>query len=595
MILNREPSLAVSTALVLCLSVLSIHVSAFSTRATPACMVSSPRSVAYPSYQVLYMSGGDDKFSPRPPNAPPNIPADLERELYEKERRIMLYEKEIEMVREQLDLKVDELMDDKNNFRVEKLSLMSKLGEFTNMLAARDEEFEGRIASEKEAKAKAADLENEIESLTKELEQKQKDLDVEADTVKALRKRLGETQDTLEYEQMEFDKEKAALQNIIVDEKKNLKQLISQLQQNESAFETTQKELIARVSKEEEKMTKAKQEFQQTQETLAAQEQNLRDQIKEQQGNLEKAQKDIEAQQGDFGSERSALKKIIMEEQGKIKETQELLQREETRFATAEQELQKLIKEEQAGALRLQNQSTQELQKFESEKVNLELRIKKEHQMLADLQSQLEDERAEFSTTKKRLESQLEEEIRVGKFKKRQMNDRFQEIRKEMTALWEGAKRENRENEHRLTTKYKKRIDEIQGRVNTLQNEVEVTSNSNAELTALLNEVKRQKEQVELEQKATVSRYEDMLSQRGKEIADLTGNVERQERELNRCFAEVRGLKAEISEKDEKITKYETSVRASAALAIKVTAKKLTRPFAGLKRMIQNEQPNELD
>jgi chromosome segregation ATPase len=216
------------------------------------------------------------------------------------------------MVREQLDLKVDELMDDRNNFRVEKLSLMNKLGEVTNMLAARDEEFEGRIASENEAKAKATNMEKEIESLTKELEQKQKDFGTEADTVKALRKRLGETQDTLKYEQMEFDKEKVVLHNIIVDEKKNLKQLISQLQQNESAFETTQKELIARVTKEEEKMTKAKQEFQRTQETLAAQVQKLRDQIKEQQGNLEKAQKDVEAQQGDFSSERSALKKIAM-------------------------------------------------------------------------------------------------------------------------------------------------------------------------------------------------------------------------------------------------------------------------------------------
>jgi chromosome segregation ATPase len=591
MILNREPSVAVATrakALVLCLSVLSIHVSAFSTRATPTFMVSSPSSVAYPSYQVLYMSNGNDNFSPRPPNAPPIIPADLERELLEKERRIMLYEKEIEMVREQLDLKQDELTDDRNTFRVEKLSLMNKLGEFTRMLAARDEEFDGRMASENEARAKATGLEDDIDFLTKELAQKQQDLDAETETVNALRKRLGETQDTLEYEQMAFVKEKAALQDIIVDEKKNLKQLISQLQDNESAFERTQKELVARVTREEEKTAKAKQEFQRTQEKLVAQEQKLRDQIKEQQGKLEGAQKDIGAQKGDFSSERSALKKIIMEEQKKIKETQELLQREQTRFAKAEQELQALIKEEQAGALDLKNQLAQELQNFESEKASLELRIKKEQQMLTDLQSQLEDERVEFSTTKKSLEQKLEDEIRVGKIKKRQMNARFEEIRKEMTALWEGSKREGRENEQRLTKKYKKRIDEIQGRVNTLQNEVEVTSNSNAELTTMLNEVNYQKEQLEIEQKAMVSRYEGMLSQRGREIADLTGNVERQEQEL-------RGLKAELYEKDERITKYETSARASAALAIKVTAKKFTRPLGLLKRRIQNDKPKELD
>lgn len=593
MILNREPSVAVATratALVLCLSVLSIHVSAFSTRAPPTFVVSSPRSVAYPSYQVLHMSDGDEieNFSPRPPNGPPIIPADLERELYEKERRIMLYEKEIEMVREQLDLKQDELVDDRNNFRVEKLSLMNKLGEFTNMLASRDQEFEARVASENEAKAKATGLKNEIEVLTKELAEKQKSLDLETDTVKALRTRLGETQDTLEHEQMAFDKEKAVLQTIIVDEKKNLKQLISQLQQNESAFETTQKELIARVTREEEKTAKAKEEFQQAQEMLAAQEQKLRDELKEQQGKLENAQNKMGTQKENFGSERSALKKIIMEEQWKIKETNELLQDEQTRYAEAEQELQKLIKEEQAGALNLQNQLTEELQKFDSEKVGLESRIKKEQKVLADLQSQLEDERAEFSTTKDSLESRLEDEIRIGKFKKRQMNVRFEEIRKEMTALWEGAKREGRQNEQRLTAKYKTRIEEMQGRVSTLQNELEVTGKSNAELTAMLNEVKQQKEKIELEQKTMEVQVEEMLTNRVREIADLTRSVERQGRELNT-------LKAEVCEKDAKITKYETSVRASAKLVIKATAKKLTRPFTRLKRMIQNEQPKELD
>ena len=65
----------------------------------------------------------------------------LEQDLLESERRVMLFEKEVEMIREQLTLKQDELLEERNLFRDEKNSLMAKIADFTKLLAQRDEEL----------------------------------------------------------------------------------------------------------------------------------------------------------------------------------------------------------------------------------------------------------------------------------------------------------------------------------------------------------------------------------------------------------------------------------------------------------------------
>ena len=72
------------------------------------------------------------RLEPKPPSfPPPMVDVQLENDLLESERRVQLYEMEIEMMREQLLLKNQQLLDEQNSFRDVKSSLMEKIVEFT--------------------------------------------------------------------------------------------------------------------------------------------------------------------------------------------------------------------------------------------------------------------------------------------------------------------------------------------------------------------------------------------------------------------------------------------------------------------------------
>lgn len=120
------------------------------------------------------------KKSPYPPDYIPRVDEQLETDLMESERRVMLYEKEVEMIREQLGLKQIELLEEQNTFRDEKRTLMGKITEFTSVLAQRDKELEIALKQDKNEKADdAKQLEGTIRSLETELQQKTNSLENE--------------------------------------------------------------------------------------------------------------------------------------------------------------------------------------------------------------------------------------------------------------------------------------------------------------------------------------------------------------------------------------------------------------------------------
>merc|ERR1712238_10060 len=87
-------------------------------------------------------------------------------------------------------------------------------------------------------------------------------------------------------------------------------------------------------------------------------------------------------------------------------------------------------------------------------------------------ESQLANEQANFSKEKEMLEKKLANEIRVGRLKKREMKKRYDEIRTEMTTLWESSKRQARQEEHRLRKKYNQKLDKVKAQVEKLEEDL---------------------------------------------------------------------------------------------------------------------------
>ena len=540
----------------------------------------------YDSAPQGLFDGEQDMMEPHPPRVPPIVDEQLERDLRESTRRIMLYEKEIEMVREQLDLKQDELLEERNVFRDEKAGLLNKIAEFTNILSQRDEELAAKNKVNADSQSKEKTLYNEIEDLKKKMDAITKSYQNEKKVTEALQKQYSDSQDALEFEQMSFQREKQELQNSIEEQKKALKDLETKLKQSEGTFDSTRRELEAQIAAGEKKLAETKAKWEQTQAELAKVEKDLRESLVQREKVLKESRETISQERGKFDTERKELKSKIAEEEKKVSEAQKELKSETTRFSATKWDLELSLKKEQEALLGLQNQLVQEQQKFDNEKVALQIKIKNESERLAKVETDLANERDTFSKEKAKLERKLSEEIRVGKLKKRVMSERYNEIRKEMTELWEGAKRDARKEEARLKKRYDKRIARIGEKVTGLETELFNSMKSNSNLRVRLAGLANDKEQLIVEKEALEIKYLDIVAQRDSSIKTL-------KTDLADLKLAVKEKELSMSKQDEKITKYENSFRQVAKLGVKVTGNKLKGAGRRLKRLVQNPPPPE--
>jgi len=169
---------------------------------------------------------------PHPPDFPPRIDEQLELDLTESQRRVMLYEKEVEMIREQLELKQDELLEEQNIFRDEKRNLIGKIAEFTIILSKRDSELAAATTA-----SENPDLAKVVESLQTQLKQKTASLEDQMRSSEELRNRFDDAEDALEFEQMNFEKERNALQELVTEERKQVKAIKKKFDENSKSFE----------------------------------------------------------------------------------------------------------------------------------------------------------------------------------------------------------------------------------------------------------------------------------------------------------------------------------------------------------------------
>lgn len=509
------------------------------------------------------------KKSSQPPDYIPRVDEQLESDLMDSERRVLLYEKEVEMIREQLGLKQSELLEEQNFFRDEKRTLMGKIAEFTTILTQRDKEIKNALEQDQITKSrllKQAELENTIRSLETQLREKADSFENEKRSNKELRRRFDDSEDALEFEQMNFEKERRSLQELVTIERKQVKALREKFEENGKSFEVTRKELLNKIQNEENKLSDTKAKWRLTQEQLRRVEEKLETSLQEKAQLLKEGEIDIDPEKAAMSDEIANLQNQIKKQQARIEEFKS--SRSTKGKNVGDSKLENKIETEERLIKSLQQELVEEQNRYETEKSKLDQEIKSITANLANVEAQLANERVNFSKEKKILEKKLANEIRVGKLKKKEMKRRYDEIRREMTDLWESSKRQARQEESRLKKKYNRKLDSVQAQV------AKVESDLTAERNRLL-----------VEQKETQSRHTEELKTRDATILELEGSVVA----LGQLISE----KDEIIEKNnERIQLYETSFRQVAKLGLVVTGNKIKKVAGPLKRLVQNSPPS---
>ncbi|VEU37686.1 unnamed protein product [Pseudo-nitzschia multistriata] len=511
---------------------------------------------------------------PTVPDYPPRVDEQLELDLIDSERRVMLYEKEVEMIREQLDLKQMELLEEQNIFRDEKRSLMNTIAEFTSILARRDEELSEAIEKREEPVVdleKQKELEDTIKALEQKLQEKTDSLEFEKQSSNELRNRFEDAADALEYEQMNFEKERKVLQDLVTQERLQVKALEEKYEENGKSFETAQKELLKKIKDEETKLSDTKANWKATQEQLKTVKQRLEASLQEKEKILKDSQMKLDTENAALSTQIAGLKEELKNERVKMEEIKSGLEKENQEFAKSKSTLQSQIETEEKLIANLKNQMDEEKVRYESERSTLNQAIEGITKNLTSVEKQLADERVNFSKEKKMLEQKLADEIRVGRLKKKQMKVRYDEIRREMTDLWQSSKRQARQEQDRLRKKYGRKLDTVQAQVSRLEGD-------------LVTEKKRLVEgQAKME-----ARHAEEIKSRDLMVTELEGSVTA----LRKVIVDKDLI---IKEKSEQIQRYETSFRQLARLGLVVTGNKIKKVAGPLKRLIENSPPDEIE
>merc|ERR1712238_438043 len=136
------------------------------------------------------------------------------------------------------------------------------IAEFTTILSKRDSELAATTTASGNALAKV------VESLQTQLKQKTDSLEDQMRSSEELRNRFDDAEDALEFEQMNFEKERNALQELVTEERKQVKAIKKKFDENSKSFEKTRDELLSKIQNEEIKLNDIKNQWRETQEQL---------------------------------------------------------------------------------------------------------------------------------------------------------------------------------------------------------------------------------------------------------------------------------------------------------------------------------------
>ena len=529
------------------------------------------------------VNGESGSFDPKPPEVPPpsyqqNLQEDLKslrEQAEEKDATVQVLEKKMKGLKQELQIREAELKTSQQAWGLEKNSLLAKITEFSQMLQMRDEE---ETETEEDVIEKER-LTKEVEILQTQIERVQNLLKQEQNASALLKARLDEVSDTMEMDQMDYEKEKKALTETVQEEKEKLAKLQNRWTQDKQRFEQEKLLMEADLAAETSKLVEAEEQWKETQKEYEQQRESLMKDLTEQRTRLSEKKKELDIDRTRFQTERASLKQDIASEQKKVAELEQSLDVERLKFRKSQVELNEKIKVEKDTVERLSQQLKDQETRFEEQKINLEVALEVEQTRLANMEKEFEQERRGFNKERQNLEARIAEEVRLRQLKKKQMHDRYEQIRKELTSLWVGAKREARKEQKKLTEKYEELLATAGDKIQSLEADLSSLRSSSLKLEEMLATTKKEKEKAVKETARVEAQYQKMVSERNQQIASLK--------------ADISALRDVAEERQDTVEKYESSYREAVGLVGRVTKNKVKRSRLSRWFRRNKEEPSE--
>jgi hypothetical protein len=268
-----------------------------------------------------------------------------------------------------------------------------------------------------------------------------------------------------------------------------------------------------------------------------------------------------------------SLQAEIVLEREKCKMAKASLKELEEQFATMEADCKSRLQIETTRANDLANRLQQEQERFEVTHSRLVGQLQEESFRITALQEQLQTERLEARTKEKLLQDLYDHEIRVRRLKKEQMNNRYEQIRKEMTALWQSAIREGKQQARKLTEKYEGVIGDLQSTIVHLERDVIMATAENSSLRKKLDQITTEREAVQVQGRQSEGDFRRLISSQTAEIESLQ--------------TDLKHVLDIVDAKDHELTTFRSSWRALFAAGFKLTLQRIfTKPVSSIRRRL---------
>lgn len=508
---------------------------------------------------------------PKPPSIPP--PSNEEfyiKTLQEKEdvaNAVHLLQRRVATLESELSEKQEALQSQTIKFAAEKGELQGQLDVITQSVIG--EGMDDDVLQEKDR------LEREVEVLQGQLPQIQNLLKSEQRRSQELEEKIADYDYTLEYQQMEFEKLQESLKNELEEEKSKLRRLEQAIENKDIAFEATTSSSQKELEDELARMQASRASLQTNQVQFAKEKERLTKALTDQKASLASTKKELEEQQDMYASEKEALQQEIIQEQEKLETAETFLKESQDLYEVMEKELKEQLDREQAKVEELSSQLAKEQREFTEAKEEIQSQMQKEQTKVVVLEQQLYSERFQNNKKMKKLESTLEDEVRSRRHAKEKMAERYSEIRREMTALWQGAQQEGRENVKRLEEKYEGVVTDLRASVKSLESSVQNLTTERNSLSEKLAELEKERDLAQQQRKILESRYEALLSGKNKEIAALK--------------SELRLVSEKMATSEREVAEIRTSWRALVKATLKLTGKRLLTPVTFVGRRLHKD------
>jgi len=476
----------------------------------------------------------------------------------------------------------------------EKGSLMDRVADFTKILQNKDNEIANISKSITEkANKREESIKSEISALQQDLQRAQNTLEEQKELVSELRSRLFSTEDSLEFEQMRFKKEKEDLDKIITEEKSKY----SQLEKKKDELEEKVKEDMDALSEVQAKLNDEVKQFSRERKSLEEKvdDVNRVRQLKAKQmgERYNKIRNEMTTlwvnAKSDARKQENKLKKKISKQNDEITELEKTLTQgqaiadefdqfkkemeiQQESFLKEKQEMEKdfdnTLSDRDAVLLGLEDKISTfkdgEIV-FQDEVSNLKDNLVKEKSEQKELEDKIESEKVRYNKQKQKLEEEISEIDRKSKLEMNETWKKFNKSRADMTSMLVEARSDADANENKLKLSYEEKLSERERIILKVKSELENTRLKSIHLTRERDDTIKERD----EARVMVRKADIRISEQMVKVASLS---------------EV------VVQRDQKIDEYESSYRQMLKLSARLTGKRIRKTTSRISNLVRRKK-----